>query len=56
MNDRNSAAHKAEMQPNRIEPIFDASGALRRIPREAKQGSDDTRNFPSSRTTGHPAR
>lgn len=56
MNDRNSAAHKAEIQPNSIEPIFDASGALRRIPRDPQQGSEDAKSFPLSRTTSHPAR
>jgi len=56
MNDRNSAAHKAEIRPNSIEPIFDASGALRRIPSDPQQGSEDVKNFPSSRSTSHPAR
>lgn len=56
MNDRNSAAHKAEIQPNRIEPIFDASGALRRLPRDTQQGSDNAENFQLNRTASHPAR
>lgn len=56
MENPSSAVRKAEVQPRSIEPIFDASGALRRAPRETKQGSDETEKFQVSRTTSHPAR
>jgi hypothetical protein len=55
MEDRTSAAQKAEIQSNRIEPILDASGTLRRIPSDTtKPGSAHDIQF--ARRYGHPAR
>jgi hypothetical protein len=55
MEDRSSTAQKAESQARRIEPIFDASGTLRRIPEhDAKADADG--DLSSSRQYGHPAR
>jgi alpha-D-ribose 1-methylphosphonate 5-triphosphate synthase subunit PhnH len=55
MEDRSSTAQKADIQTSHIEPIFDASGTLRRIPSDtAKPGSVDDIQF--ARRASHPAR
>ncbi|MCE9650392.1 MAG: hypothetical protein K8R18_12285 [Parvibaculum sp.] len=55
MEDRQSTAQKAEPQTRRVEPIFDASGTLRRIPEhDTKTDADD--DLSPGRQYGHPAR
>jgi hypothetical protein len=55
MEDRTSTAQKADNQTSHIEPIFDASGTLRRIPSDAtKPGCVDDNQL--TRRASHPAR
>lgn len=52
--EQQSAAREMEPEPRRIEPIFDASGTLRRVSREP--ADPRPAELQSGRNSGHPAR